>query len=489
MPDASKVVTVRDVVRTATCNNCHDQLAAHGGSRRSVEVCVLCHTPQTIDPDTGNTVDMPVMTHKIHMGKELPSVIAGKPYQIIGNAQSLHDWSTVGFPADPRRCIACHDGTATQSNNMYKANRAACGACHDDVNFATGEKHASLPQVSDNQCTTCHTPDGELEFDASINGAHTIPTFSRELTGISFELQRVENNAPGKKLTVLFSIKDKTGKPILPSKMTRLSLLLAGPNTDYVALPLGYVSESAITAAACNSDATACWYTFNTAIPADAKGSWTVGIEGRMSQIIYPGTLVQQTVNDSGNNKVLYFSVDGSKVVPRRTVATTANCNKCHVHLALHGGPRNQVEYCVICHDPVHTDSSTPQRGIDLPILIHKIHTGENLGAPYVWGSTDFAEVRYPAMSPSGTAGDRRNCAMCHVNSSEQLPLAAGHANVKDPSAFFSPMGPATAACLSCHVNVEAASHALINTSSLGESCTVCHGSTSDFSVSKVHAR
>ncbi len=88
VPDGSPVVTVRDVVRTATCNNCHDQLAAHGGSRRSIEVCVLCHTPQTIDPDTGNTVDMVVMTHKIHMGEELPSVIAGKPYQIIGNQQS-----------------------------------------------------------------------------------------------------------------------------------------------------------------------------------------------------------------------------------------------------------------------------------------------------------------------------------------------------------------------------------------------------------------
>ena len=101
----------------------------------------------------------------------------------------------------------------------------------------------------------------------------------------------------------------------------------------------------------------------------------------------------------------------------------------------------------------------------------------------------DFSEVRYPAMSPTGSAGDRRNCAMCHVNGSEQLPLSAGHANVNDPRGYINPVGPASAACLSCHVSIEAASHALINTSSLGESCTVCHGSTSDFSVSKVHAR
>jgi len=488
VPDGSKVVTVRDVARTATCNDCHDQLAAHGGSRRSMEVCVLCHTPQTIDPDTGQSVDMPVMTHKIHMGKQLPSVVAGTPYKIIGNQQSVHDYSTVAFPADPRRCDACHDGTATQAANVYKANRAACGACHDNVNFATGENHANLPQVSDNQCTTCHTIEGELEFDASIKGAHTIPTFSKELAGVNFEIFRVENGTAGKNPIVLFAIKDKTGKPIVPSTMTRLSIILAGPNTDYVALPNGYVSETA-TAAECNSDATACWYTFKQAIPADAKGSWTVGIEGRMDRKIYAGTLLEQTVRDSGVNKVLYFSVDGSTVVPRRTVATTATCNKCHSFLSLHGGNRNQVEYCVLCHNPVRTDSSTPKRTIDFRVLIHKIHTGEELGAPYKWGSTDYAEVRYPALSPSGAAADRRNCAMCHTGTSAQLPLSAGHANVNDPSAFFSPIGPATAACLSCHVSVEAASHALLNTSSLGESCSVCHGSSSEFSVSKAHAR
>jgi OmcA/MtrC family decaheme c-type cytochrome len=489
VPDGSPVVNVRDVVRTATCNNCHDQLAAHGGSRRSAGLCVMCHTPQTTDPDTGNTVDMPVMVHKIHMGDQLPSVVAGKPYQIIGFNQSVADYSTVAFPADPRRCNACHDGSASQANNYLKANRAACGACHDNVNFATGENHVNLPQVSDNQCTTCHTPEGELEFDASIKGAHTIPTFSRELAGVQFQLFTVENVGAGKKPIITFSIKQKDGTPILPSKMTRLSFILAGPNTDYVALPAGYVSESAISAAQCNSDATNCWYSFNTALPADAKGSWTIGVEGRVDRKIYPGTTLEQTVRDAGVNKEIAFSVDGSKVVARRTVVATENCNKCHAFLSAHGGTRNRTDHCVLCHDPVHTDSSTPARTIDFRVLVHKIHTGENLEAPYKWGSTDFAEVRYPALSPSGEGGDRRNCAMCHVNSSEQLPLAAGHAKVNDPSAYFNPLGPATAACLSCHTSVDAASHALINTSTLGESCTVCHGSSADFSVSRIHAR
>ncbi len=499
VPDGSKVVTVRDVVRTAACNNCHDQLAFHGGSRRSMELCVLCHTPQTTDPDTGNTVDMPVMTHKIHMGKQLPSVKGGKPYQIIGFNQSVADYSEVVFPADPRRCNACHDGTATQANNVFKANRAACGACHDNVNFATGENHVNLPQVSDNQCTTCHTPEGELEFDASIKGAHTIPTFSRELSGIQFELLKVENGAAGKTPTVVFAIKDKTGKPVLPSQMTRLALVLAGPPTDYVAFQTGYVSEDA-SKADCSSDGTVCWYTFKTAIPSDAKGTYSVGIEGRRIQKIYEGTLVEQSVQYGGANKVLHFAVDGSAVAPRRTVVATANCNKCHAYLSVHGENRNQVEMCVLCHNPVETDkarrpaSELPAQSVDMRMMIHKIHTGKELGAPYViygFGGNkyDFSEVGYPAFSPSGQVGDRRNCSMCHVNGSEQLPLKPTLSKVNDPRGYINPVGPASAACLSCHVSIEAASHALLNTSTLGESCTVCHGSSSEFSVSKVHAR
>ena len=84
VPNGSPVVTTRDVIRDASCNRCHDQLSAHGGSRRGMAICVMCHTPQNIDPDTGNLLDLKVMAHKIHMGSSLPSVIAGTPYQIIG---------------------------------------------------------------------------------------------------------------------------------------------------------------------------------------------------------------------------------------------------------------------------------------------------------------------------------------------------------------------------------------------------------------------
>jgi hypothetical protein len=43
------------------------------------------------------------------------------------------------------------------------------------VDFASGKNHLNLPQFTDNQCANCHIKQGELPFDASILGAHTIP--------------------------------------------------------------------------------------------------------------------------------------------------------------------------------------------------------------------------------------------------------------------------------------------------------------------------
>jgi OmcA/MtrC family decaheme c-type cytochrome len=500
VPDGSSVKVTRDVVRTASCNKCHDPLSAHGGARNIVELCVMCHTPQTTDPDTGNTVNFAVMIHKIHAGATLPSVQAGGKYQIIGNAQSLHDWSTVVFPADVRSCQMCHDpkSGAAQANAYLTPNRTACGACHDNVNFATGENHVSLPQISDNQCSSCHTPQGELEFDASIAGAHTIPARSLTLPGIVIELLKVDNGAAGQKPAVTFTLKDKSGAPIPMNQMNRLALVMDGPTTDYgstnfgAATP-GYVSEDA-TKATCGADAT-CVYQFQTAIPAGASGTFTIGVEGRRTATLLAGTEKQMTTNYGAINKVINFSVDGSPIKPRRTVVATAKCNQCHSFLSLHGENRNQIEQCVLCHNPNENDkafrpaSQGPPQTVNFAQMIHKIHTGENLAADggsltiYGFGGSknDFSDVRFP--------GDRRDCSTCHVNGSEQLPLQAGLQNIDDQRGPINPVGPIASACTGCHVSTATASHALTNTTRLGESCEVCHGSSAEFSVNKVHAR
>jgi OmcA/MtrC family decaheme c-type cytochrome len=74
---ATSGLFTREIAATATCNACHENLSLHGGARFEMRECVVCHNPGSADTNSGNTVDMTVMTHKIHHGVDLPSVIAG----------------------------------------------------------------------------------------------------------------------------------------------------------------------------------------------------------------------------------------------------------------------------------------------------------------------------------------------------------------------------------------------------------------------------
>ena len=532
VPNGSKVTYTRDVIRTASCNKCHDALAFHGGSRLGLDLCIMCHQPQTVNPETGNTVDMKVFAHKIHMGSQLPSVQAGTSYQIVGFNNAVSDWSTVVLPSDPRRCTFCHEQTtgAAQANVFAtKPTAAACGACHDDVNFASGKNHAGGPQPSDALCSTCHIPQGELDFDASVMGAHVVPDDSPSLAGINFTLTKVTNGAAGKAPTVAFTVKDNQGNGIPLSQFGSLSMTMAGPTSDYgytsfgpdtTSTP-GYVTESIAKAASCSSDGS-CQYTFTHVVPPNATGTYAIGIEGRIAVTLLPGTTQAQSVNMAGRNQVIYFSADGSPVEPRRQVVQLASCNGCHAKLELHGNLRNNTEYCVLCHNPSNTDftmrpsaqvagdKALPPQAINFALLVHKVHTGAqmptNFGTDYAivgyGGShndfgTAFASVpssipntgvRFPVMGPTGAVADTAKCYMCHVNSSEtNFPI--GKNNVTDPQGKLNPAPATTSACTACHQNTSALAHAAVNTDpKFGETCDVCHGSGAASDVDKVHA-
>jgi len=183
--------------------------------------------------------------------------------------------------------------------------------------------------------------------------------------------------------------------------------------------------------------------------------------------------------------------VDGTRVAPRRSVVSIDKCNACHFSLSLHGDNRNQVGQCVMCHNPTMTDTARrpanqmPAEAIDFKTMIHRIHAGNQQTRPYViygFGNTphDYSEVAFP--------GNLNNCSMCHINSSEQLPLGPNLSQVTDPRGLLNPVAPTTAACTACHTQIAAASHALAMTSRLGESCAACHGPNAAFAINRVHA-
>ena len=115
-------------------------------------------------------MDLQRLVHKIHMGKELPSVIAGGTYVVNGT----HDYSGVGYPGRITNCAVCHNENATKPGTTTKlenaANwytmptKAACGSCHDgQIALAHIEQNIYAGVET---CATCHSPTSLLAVDA-----------------------------------------------------------------------------------------------------------------------------------------------------------------------------------------------------------------------------------------------------------------------------------------------------------------------------------
>src|ERR1035437_6549959 len=479
VPNGSPVTVTRSVVTTNACNQCHDPLIGHGGSRLTVELCIMCHQPQTINADTQLTQDMKVLIHKIHMGSSLPSVKAGTPSR-IWHRGAWSDFSTVVFPQDVRNCTTCHAAAATQAD-AWKTNPSAavCGSCHDDVNFATGANHLNLPQIDDKQCKGCHTSQASMDFDASIPGAHLIPENSASLPGLVTKILHVDGAAPGAAPTVTFSVMDNSNNPVDIGKIASIRVVLGGPNTDYQTGAGGIrVSEDPSKTPGTNGVYA---YTMTNKIPAAAAGSYTVSIEPRNTVTLLPGTQIATAATDAAKPVEYYFSVDKSAVAPRRQVVATAKCAACHVNLGfVHGGTRSATQECTICHNPTLTDGTSKQ-SVNMAWQIHSIHRGENRATPYVRGTTNYQEVRFP--------GDLRDCPACHNTGTYLVEKVGAKAVVASPGGFTPTTPPISAACQGCHDDLATASHTLANTTVLGESCAACHSAGEEFSVDRVHQR
>jgi OmcA/MtrC family decaheme c-type cytochrome len=401
------------------------------------------------------------------------------------DSESMELLQTLPVNATVLGCVGNAPGTfrgeagVQHSNWLDHPSRVVCGSCHDDVNFKTGEGHSvyKLVQPDDTKCGNCHEPYTGQEYDWSIRGAHTVLYKSVQLPGVVFKFIDIKNTKPGDKPTVTFSVGGKNGF-YDPADMNRVRLVLSGPNDDFDF----YVEETVDSAAVANGDN---WdYTFTTPLPMDAKGSYTVSMEGRVDVDVNMGIEVSGE-RDYAQNPLMAFAVTDDSPMPRRTIVDNEKCESCHSSLSLHGGNRTQAQYCVTCHKPDLVDIAPVPESVNQKWMIHKIHRGADLENGYVVirsrGTYDFSHFEYP--------GDLRNCEMCHVNNSQQLPLPAGLLPQITPNFWWEEIEPEASACLGCHDSDSAAVHAYSNTAFFGEACSTCHGEGKSASVDKVHAR
>lgn len=200
VPAGGAVTQTRNIVETATCKKCHgaNEFHGHGGDRVTVEGCNTCHSPDSkmvntaADGGTTETIEMAVMIHKMHAGRELASapgpdgIFFDDPslpmpnYSLDNGTYTLGSitatWRSAAFPAVIANCVACHTektaGTLADLNNWKTVpSRAACGSCHDLINWTTGANHAGGAATNDTSCAVCHPASGS-GFGQSVTGAH-----------------------------------------------------------------------------------------------------------------------------------------------------------------------------------------------------------------------------------------------------------------------------------------------------------------------------
>ncbi len=420
-PDGGTVTVRRDIVKTETCNSCHNELAMHGGGRIEAKYCVTCHTPATIDPDTGNTVDFKVMIHKLHRGEDLPSVAFGPDllpgtgddgtgiYQIIGFRGSVHDYSTVVFPQDIRNCTKCHNDSdptnAPQGGNWdSRPSMEACGSCHDDIDFALDGTvnplgHPGGSVSNNSECLTCHAT-GRIA--GSIAAAHEIPGRA-EAANYQLVINGVTGGAtPVIDLSVInpndgvpydLASGDATTNSVFKASNARLvvqvawSTLASGANVDYnnvgstPTTGLSYTPTSAPTPAQPISVdfIDDCAHHLYGDPVADPEPDW-VCTDPESDEVF---TLTKQTPLPTGAVGTGRVAIEGHPALPgnigrmivrsvfedfaitdpspiaRRQIVDIAKCNQCHDQLSLHGSNRtDEPGLCVMCHNPSLTDIS-----------------------------------------------------------------------------------------------------------------------------------
>ena len=492
VPSTNAAAVTFNAMTVARCNQCHDPLALHGGNYRDIKTCVLCHNPNnmtgTNDGSGGEPgeprvqYDGEIFFHALHMGKNA---------EVVPN---------ITYPQDIRYCTTCHDPAAAGGASWYTyPSIAACGSCHDDVNFTTGANHVAGP-ATDGSCASCHQPPDEKEYGPGIKTAHVVPVKSSQLKGYTAQITSVTNAGPGKKITVVFKLRNGDGSFVDPgvykvSANGSISIKLGGPTSDYTnpgMAAAGQPFSESVQTAAYDPTTGLATYTFTNAIPAAAKGTYVVSIETRRTIALNPApTKGPASVSEGAPNQPVLFRGHGHDGHSAPDGRPASKCNVCHASLNVlfsHGNQRIAIEQCVICHNPNASDigrrptdhSQDPGESIEFARMIHRIHTGEELTQDYTvygFGGSTSTSTRSRIPATAGTASRATLPPRRTRSRSDRERPSSRCATTSRRSAR--PRRPARAATTAA----TSLAHAYLNTAFFpgsptepAEACGTCHG-------------
>jgi OmcA/MtrC family decaheme c-type cytochrome len=487
----SPVSITRDIVQTDTCNGCHgvtsDVFLREHGSRTKVEYCVTCHNPAIGD------TDMTVLIHKIHYGAELTN---GDDY--LGGK-----FADVVFTKDIDNCTTCHaQGGADQSNWRTEPNRDACGSCHDDVNFDTGENHPDGGgiQLTNKFCSNCHPPVGDLSLTLfPVPAVHEGVARAEEGgfyrgVGNGYSIDGLSWDIDAETLTVDFSVTRDGQKMILDtdprwSNGARLAVIVGWSTHEYTnegagstPAPAQPVSVNGLDVGGLISDEGGGNYQTVFDLSSYGFETVTVAMEGH-PQADLAGDLTYESI--PVRSAFANISIEKRGVTQaRRSVIDIDKCNACHdtagAGLSLHGNNRaDEMQVCVICHNPDVTDirqrpadpamslDGKREQTVDMKRMIHGIHTGADLQdglVIYGFGGFphDYSEVEF--------IGNSMNCLTCHEEGTYSTEAAwqALATTVDTGLDVTTPVddlniSQVTSTCSSCHDADRATNHMLLN--------------------------
>lgn len=539
-------ITNRKMVAEEQCNNCHGELSFHGDKRIDTDFCVTCHNPDLKDDLAtawNDTADFKVMIHKIHRGANLPSVIAGGEYNFGAN----HDYSHTQLPMDIRNCTQCHDAanekTPEAINWINAPSIAACGSCHDDIDFSKGgEDPKGHPggAVADNaECALCH---GEGRFVSTADkhmGVMTDKEYARKAIMTIPKAVRVNLTNGDIEVDVMITLEgvgvtelhDNTGE--VPHVGQSAKFGKYGRGADNGALAINWDKG---TGYQLNHKEVP----FNDCTP-DGAGLFTCSYPGLLAGITATDVITVTTVDvlvcmneqdgkivacDSPASEYMvvaqvestptfaYFLGDGKVTTEsyNKIGADQASCQGCHADQKFHHGA-TELGQCKTCHNATRTSSS---RGTgDLKRHVHFFHSAlavnviDKEGLP----PADYAELinELPV--------NIDNCNSCHSKGQFDLPIVQN----SRPSAFNDNkwVSPTAVVCASCHISLRnlglidpnkpaymdnsaitpkqqaVLDHMIQNGAIFGadtfekankvESCAVCHAIGNVYGVDKVH--